>query len=63
MAKLSFLQAVELDTSYNRASQRLYMMQRTSTVCGSNEDDAEIKGFATYQEIRKILLSGILSVR
>jgi tetratricopeptide (TPR) repeat protein len=36
MAKLSFLQAVELDTSYNRASQRLYMIQRTSTVCGSN---------------------------
>jgi hypothetical protein len=26
MAKLSFLQAVELDTSYNRASQRLYMI-------------------------------------
>jgi hypothetical protein len=36
MAKLSFLQAVELDTSYSRASQRLYMIQRTSTVCGSN---------------------------
>ena len=36
MAKRSFLQAVELDTSYNRASQRLYMIQRTSTVCGSN---------------------------
>jgi hypothetical protein len=27
------------------------------------KDDAEVRGFATYQEIRKILLSGILSVR
>ena len=36
MAKLSFLQAVELDTSYNRASQRLCMIQTTSTVCDSN---------------------------
>jgi hypothetical protein len=36
MAELSFLQAVELDTTNNRASQRLYMMQRTSTVCDSN---------------------------
>jgi len=32
MATLSFLQAVELDTSYNRASQRLSMIQRRSTV-------------------------------
>jgi hypothetical protein len=36
MAELSFLQAVELYTTYNRASQRLYLMQRTSTVCDSN---------------------------
>jgi tetratricopeptide (TPR) repeat protein len=36
MAELSFLQAVELDTTYNRASQRLSMMQRISTVCDSN---------------------------
>jgi tetratricopeptide (TPR) repeat protein len=36
MAEFSFLQAVELDTTENRASQRLYMIQRTSTVCGSN---------------------------
>ena len=36
MAELSFLQVVELDTTNNRASQRLYMMQRTSTVCDSN---------------------------
>jgi hypothetical protein len=36
MAELSFLQAVELDTSWNRASQRLYMMQRTSIACDSN---------------------------
>jgi hypothetical protein len=36
MAELSFIQAVELGTTCNRASQRLYMMQRTSTVCGSN---------------------------
>jgi hypothetical protein len=36
MAKLSFLQAVELSTTFNRALQRLYMMQTTSTVCDSN---------------------------
>ena len=36
MAELSFLQAVELDATDNRASQRLYMMQRISTVCDSN---------------------------
>jgi hypothetical protein len=36
MAELSFIQAVELGTTRNRASQRLSMMQRTSTVCGSN---------------------------
>ena len=36
MAELSFIQAVELGTTCNRASQRLSMMQRTSTVCGSN---------------------------
>jgi tetratricopeptide (TPR) repeat protein len=35
-AELSFQQAVKLDRTYNRASQRLYMMQRTSTVCDSN---------------------------
>ena len=35
MAELSFLQAVELDTTYNRASQRLSMIQRTSTVSDS----------------------------
>jgi tetratricopeptide (TPR) repeat protein len=32
MAECSFLQAIELDITYNRASQRLYMIQRTSTV-------------------------------
>jgi tetratricopeptide (TPR) repeat protein len=36
MAELSFLQAVELDTIHNRASQRLSMMQMASTVCDSN---------------------------
>jgi hypothetical protein len=36
MAECSFLQAVELGTTFNRASQRLSMMQRTSTVCDSN---------------------------
>ena len=36
MAELSFLQAVELDTTFNRPSLRLSMIQRTSTVCGSN---------------------------
>ena len=35
MAELSFLQAIELDTTGNRASQRLSMIQRTSTVCDS----------------------------
>ena len=32
MAECSFLQAIELDTTYNRASQRLSMIHRTSTV-------------------------------
>ena len=32
MAERSFLQAIELDTTYNCAWQRLYMIQRTSTV-------------------------------
>jgi hypothetical protein len=32
MAERSFLQAIELDTTYNSAWQRLYMIQRTSTV-------------------------------
>ena len=32
MAERSFLQSVELDTTFKRASQRLYMIHRTSTV-------------------------------
>jgi lipoprotein NlpI len=32
MAERSFLQAIELDTTYNCASQRLYVIHRTSTV-------------------------------
>ena len=36
MAERSFLQAVELSTTANRASQRLHMIQRTSIVCDSN---------------------------
>jgi len=36
IAAISFRRAVELDTTFNRASQRLAMIQRTVTVCDSD---------------------------